>query len=85
MQTTNDQAYWGKTRALTFVVLFLWAVFSFFIHMFAPQLNETKIFGFPLGFYFAAQGSLIAFVLLLFWFARAQNKIDQEFGVAEDL
>jgi putative solute:sodium symporter small subunit len=82
--STNDAAYWGKTRALTFIVLFIWAVFSFFVHMFAPQLNDIKILGFPLGFYMAAQGSLIVFVLILFWFASAQNRIDREFGVAED-
>ncbi len=42
------------------------------------------ILGFPLGFYMAAQGSLIVFVVMLFVFARQQDKIDREFGVAED-
>jgi putative solute:sodium symporter small subunit len=42
------------------------------------------ILGFPLGFYMAAQGSLIVFVVLIFWFAHRQNRIDAEFGVAED-
>jgi putative solute:sodium symporter small subunit len=50
----------------------------------APQLNGIVIAGFPLGFYMAAQGSLIAFVVLCFWNASGQNKIDEEFGVAED-
>ena len=40
--------------------------------------------GFPLGFYMAAQGSLIVFVVMLFLFARQQDKIDREHGVAED-
>ena len=39
---------------------------------------------FPLGFYMAAQGSLIAFVVMLFMFAKQQDKIDREFGFAED-
>ena len=39
---------------------------------------------FPLGFYMAAQGSLIVFVVMLFVFAKQQDKIDREFGVAED-
>jgi putative solute:sodium symporter small subunit len=48
------------------------------------SLNTIVIAGFPLGFYMAAQGSLLAFVLMLFWFAKAQDKIDRDFGVAED-
>ena len=50
----------------------------------ANQLNAVKFLGFPLGFYMAAQGSLIAFVVLCTWNAIAQNKIDEEFGVQED-
>jgi putative solute:sodium symporter small subunit len=52
--------------------------------MFVHVLNKIVILGFPLGFYMAAQGSLIAFVVQLFLFARQQDKIDREFGVAED-
>jgi len=62
----------------------LWVFFSFIVHMFAVQLNATKFLGFPLGFYMAAQGSLIAFVVMLFVFAKRQDTIDQEEGVAED-
>jgi putative solute:sodium symporter small subunit len=47
-------------------------------------MNNIVILGFPLGFYMAAQGSLIVFVVLIFWFAARQNAIDEEFGVAED-
>jgi putative solute:sodium symporter small subunit len=54
--------------------------------MFVNQLNAIKIpiLGFPLGFYMAAQGSLIAFVVMLFIFARKQDKIDRDHGYAED-
>ena len=76
--------YWRKTSRLMWTILALWFVASFGVHFFAVPLNGIKIFGFPLGFYFAAQGSLIAFVVLCFWNAHAQNKIDEEFGVAED-
>ncbi len=62
----------------------LWLFFSFVVHMFVVPLNGIKILGFPLGFYMAAQGSLIAFVVMLFWFGKAQDKIDRECGVAED-
>jgi putative solute:sodium symporter small subunit len=77
-------AHWMKTRSLMFITLAIWLVFSFIIHIFARSLNEIVIIGFPLGFYFAAQGSLIVFVILIFWFASRQNRIDEEFGVAED-
>ena len=77
-------AYWGKTTRLMWIIMGLWFFFSFGIHLFAVQLNSLKVFGFPLGFYMAAQGSLIAFVVLCFWNAHAQNEIDEEFGVAED-
>ena len=62
----------------------LWVFFSFVIHFFVNQLNSIHFFGFPLGFYMAAQGSLIAFVVMLFVFAAAQDRIDREEGVAED-
>jgi putative solute:sodium symporter small subunit len=77
-------AYWKKTSRLMWIIMFLWFVFSFVLPAFAVQLNNIVIAGFPLGFYFAAQGSLIAYVVLCFWNASAQNKIDEEFGVAED-
>jgi len=78
------QAYWAKTSRLMWTIMVLWFIFAFLIHLFAVQLNSVVIFGFPLGFYMAAQGSLVAFVVLCFWNASAQNKIDQEFGVSED-
>lgn len=84
MSNNNDSVYWGKTSKLMIFMMALWIFFSFVIHMFVVPLNGIKIFGFPLGFYMASQGSLIAFVVMLFWFARAQNKIDVECGVAED-
>jgi putative solute:sodium symporter small subunit len=77
-------AYWKKTSRLMWIILTLWAIFSFVAPAFAEQLNRIVIFGFPLGFYMAAQGSLIAYVVLCFWNASAQNKIDEEFGVAEE-
>ena len=77
-------AYWQKTSRLMWIIMTLWVIFSFVIPAFAVQLNQVKIFGFPLGFYMAAQGSLIFYVVVCFWNASAQNKIDREHGVAED-
>ena len=64
--------------------LAVWFFFAFFIHWFADSLNGIRFFGWPLGFYMAAQGSLFAFVVQLFLFAKQQDKIDQDCGVAEE-
>jgi putative solute:sodium symporter small subunit len=84
MAPAKRAAYWQRTSRLMWTIMALWVFFSFIIPAFAVQLNSITIAGFPLGFYMAAQGSLIAYVVLCFWNASAQNKIDQEFGVAED-
>ena len=82
-QGTPDR-YWSRTSTLMWIMLVLWLFFSFGIHFFVNTLNQFTIFGFPVGFYMAAQGSLIVFVIMLFWFARRQNAIDEAHGVAED-
>jgi putative solute:sodium symporter small subunit len=76
-------AHWRRTRSLTMLVLVIWAIFALVIHWFATPLNEITFIGFPLGYYMAAQGSLIVFVVLIFWFAKRQDTIDREAGVAE--
>jgi putative solute:sodium symporter small subunit len=84
MANGTDEAWWQRTSSLMFVSLAIWFFFGFVIHAFVVPLNNIVILGFPLGYYMAAQGSLIAFVILIFWFARSQDSIDREFGVAED-
>lgn len=76
--------HWAKTSKLMWTLMFWWFIFSFVVHLFAVQLNNIVILGFPMGYYMAAQGSLIAFVVLCFWNAKAQNRIDEEYGVAEE-
>ena len=77
-------AHWSKTKNLTIWTLVVWFIFSFVVHWFADSLNSMSFLGFPLGFYMAAQGSLIVFVLQIFYLAHKQNQIDEEFGVAEE-
>ncbi|MCA3322134.1 MAG: DUF4212 domain-containing protein [Roseomonas sp.] len=78
------KAYWIKTSNLMWIVLAIWFVAGFGIHLIARAINPIHILGFPMGFYMAAQGSLIVFVVALFWFAKRQNEIDEEHGVQED-
>jgi putative solute:sodium symporter small subunit len=86
MQSDNDKAHWRRTTRLMLVHLGVWLFFGYIIHMFVNTLNQwtIPILKFPLGFYMAAQGSLIAFVVMLFVFAWQQDKIDREHGVAEE-
>ncbi len=85
-QKSSDEIHWTRTRNLMFVHLGVWLFFGYIIHMFVKVLNQftVPVLGFPLGFYMAAQGSLIVFVVMLFVFAKQQDKIDREHGVAED-
>ena len=82
----KEEAHWRKTSRLMFTHLGVWFFFGFVIHMLVVPLNKITIpiLNFPLGFYMAAQGSLIVFVVMLFMFAKQQDKIDREFGFAED-
>lgn len=80
---SQNEAHWNKTKGLMYCTLALWFFFSFVIHFFVKGLNSIVIGGFPLGFYMASQGSLIAFVIIIFYYANTQNKIDHEFGVQE--
>lgn len=80
----NKVIHWQRTKSLMIVHLVIWFIFSFVVHWFAPQLNKFSFIGFPLGFYMAAQGSLIVFVVQLFVFVRQQDAIDRECGMAED-
>ncbi len=84
LSAERAREYWGRTSKLMWIILAIWFVFSFVVHMFAPSLHGVRILGFPLSFYMAAQGSLIVFVVLCFWNASAQNKIDEEFGVSDE-
>ncbi len=75
--------HWRRTRNLMLVHLTIWFIFAYVVHWFAAPLNGINFFGWPLGYYFSAQGSLIVFVVQLFLFARQQHAIDVEFGVDE--
>jgi putative solute:sodium symporter small subunit len=82
----NTDAHWKATTNLMFKHLGAWLFFGYIVHMFVVPLNKITIpvLNFPLGFYMAAQGSLIAFVVMLFLFAKQQDRIDREYGMAEE-
>jgi putative solute:sodium symporter small subunit len=77
---SNKEKHWGKTKGLMIVTLSLWFFFGYFIFMFGTSLNHASFLGYPLAYYMCAQGSIVAFVIILFWSAIKQEKIDDEFG-----
>tara|TARA_B100001059_G_scaffold41103_1_gene33046 strand:+ start:22 stop:285 length:264 start_codon:yes stop_codon:yes gene_type:complete len=82
---SNKDRYWQKTRNLLWVTLAIWFVFSIGIFLFGAQMEASSIkpLGYPLSYYMTCQGSLGIFVILVFWFASRQEKIDDEFGYSE--
>ena len=80
----NLEQHWAETRSLTTWILILWFIFSMVIFFFANSLNSFTFFGWPFGFYMAAQGSLVIFVVLIVVLNAKQEKIDDKYGLAED-
>ena len=82
---SNKDRYWQKTRNLLWVTLAILFVFSIGIFLFGAQMEASSIrpLGYPLSYYMTCQGSLGIFVILVFWFANKQEKIDDEFGYSE--
>lgn len=81
--TDKHREYWRKNLRLTAVLLAIWFVATFVASWYARELNEIVILGFPLGFYMGAQGALIIFVLIIWYYARSMNKLDKQYGVHE--
>jgi putative solute:sodium symporter small subunit len=75
--------YWRKNLNITAILLSLWFVVTFAVAYFARDLNFS-FFGWPFSFWVGAQGALIVYVLIIWFYARYMNKLDQEHGVAEE-
>ena len=76
--------HWEKTRNLTILVLAVWFVLAIVVPWLANALNSMTFLGFPLGYYMCVQGSLIGFVVLIWFQNWRQDGIDDEFGVADE-
>ncbi|MFN4103026.1 MAG: DUF4212 domain-containing protein [Tepidimonas sp.] len=82
---SNARAYWSATLGLLAKVLVIWFLVSYGAGiLFADALNAIKLGGYPLGFWFAQQGSIYIFIALIFWYAKKMGEIDRKFGMAED-
>ncbi|MGX5913359.1 DUF4212 domain-containing protein [Aliidiomarina sp. Khilg15.8] len=81
----HAKAYWKENLALMLKLLCVWALVSFgFGIFFVDWLNEIQFFGFKLGFWFAQQGAIYTFIVLIFVYIRQMNKLDRKYQVDEE-
>lgn len=79
------EAYWRKNLSYLAILLSIWFTVSYLCGIvFVDQLNTIRMGGFKLGFWFAQQGSIYVFIVLIFVYVRLMNKLDKEFNVNED-
>lgn len=81
----QGKAYWYATLKLIACILTVWALVSYgFGIVFASALNNINLGGYPLGFWWAQQGSMYIFIALIFVYAKMQGNLDKEFNVNEE-
>ena len=85
MQQLSDRhrQYWQKNLRITAVLLAIWFFVTYVVGYFARDL-AFNFFGWPFSFWMASQGSLIVYCLIIWYYARTMNRLDQEHGVAEE-
>ena len=84
MSKEKMKAYWKENLRYLAILLSIWFLVSYvFGILLVDQLNTIKIGGFKLGFWFAQQGSMYVFVVIIFVYVRLMNKLDKKYGVDE--
>lgn len=79
------QEYWRRNVRILFILLALWFLVSFvFGILLVDELNQIRMGGFKLGFWFAQQGSIYCFVIIIFVYVWLMNRLDREFDVHEE-
>jgi len=85
MSDKSSQEYWKANIRLMLSLLAVWFLVSFGCGILAVEyLNQFRLFGFKLGFWFSQQGSIFFFVLLIFVYAWRMNQLDKKYGVDEE-
>lgn len=80
----SRREYWRRTRWLTAGLLAAWFVVTFVPAWWARDFNRVTVFGWPLAFYMGAQGALIVYVVIVWIYARAMDRLDRRYGVNEE-
>ena len=82
---SKAKAYWRANLKYLALLLTIWFVVSYGAGiLFRDQLNSIRLGGFKLGFWFAQQGSIYVFVILIFIYVRLMNRLDKRFGFNEE-
>ena len=81
--TEKHNEYWRKNLVYTAILLFVWFIATFVVAWYARELNTITFFGFPLGFYMSAQGSLAIYVAIIGVYAWLMRRLDLEYNVDE--
>lgn len=77
--------YWQENLRLIMICLAIWFVVSFgFGLLLVEPLNEIRLGGYKLGFWFAQQGSIYTFVALIFWYGKKMNDLDKKYNVEDE-
>ena len=85
MSDKSASAYWAANVRIITICMVIWALVSFgFGIVFRPLLSAIPIGGTDLGFWFAQQGSMLTFIVLIFFYTWYMNRLDREFGVDEE-
>ncbi|MGE5470963.1 MAG: DUF4212 domain-containing protein [Bacteroidota bacterium] len=80
---THD-LYWRRTRRLTMFLLALWSMVTFLMNWYARELNAFTFLGFPLGFYMGAQGALVIYLAIIWYYNRCMRKLEARFGINDE-
>ena len=84
-EKNKDKSYWFATLRLLGIILFFWAVVSIGASVvFVESLNKLSLGGYPLGFWFAQQGSIYVFIALIFIYTFFMGRIDKKYDVHEN-
>ncbi len=79
------KAYWKQNLKYLIILLGIWFMVSYGAGiLFKDTLNQIRIGGFKLGFWFAQQGSIYVFVILIFIYVRLMNNLDRKYGYDQD-
>ncbi len=81
--TEKHQQYWHRNLKLTVALAAVWFLVTFVMGYFARELATVNFFGWPLSFYMAAQGSLVIYVAIIWFYARKMRSLDLEYDVHE--
>ena len=79
--TKNQKKYWKENIRLLLILLSIWFLVSFGAGiLWVEELNQIRLGGFKLGFWFAQQGSIYVFVVLIFVYVKLMNRLDKKYG-----